>query len=92
MGANAATKCYRLINNIEKILAIELLTAAQALDFRRPLKSSPVIENFIAEFRKQVSFNERDRILHNDMMNTISFIQTFKFEPQRDEGTNNHKA
>jgi histidine ammonia-lyase len=92
MGANAATKCYRLINNIEKILAIELLTAAQALDFRRPLKSSPVIENFIAEFRKQVSFNERDRILHNDMMNAISFIQTFKFEPQRDEGTNNHKA
>jgi histidine ammonia-lyase len=75
MGANAATKCYRLINNIEKVLAIELLTAAQALEFRRPLKSSAVIESFIAEFRKQVSFNEKDRILHDDMVKAIQFIQ-----------------
>ena len=83
MGANAATKCYRLINNVEKVLAIELLTAAQALDFRRPLKSSAEIENFVAEFRKHVSFNEKDRILHDDIMNAVSFIQNFDFEPQR---------
>ncbi len=78
MGANAATKCYRLINNVEKVLAIELLTAAQALDFRRPLKSSALIENFVAEFRKVVSFNEKDRILHDDMINAIKFIHQYQ--------------
>jgi histidine ammonia-lyase len=79
MGANAATKCYRLVNNVEKVLAIELLTAAQALEFRRPLKSSQLIENFIAEFRKAVSFNEKDRVLHDDMIEAISFIQKHRF-------------
>jgi histidine ammonia-lyase len=83
MGANAATKCYRLVNNVEKILAIELFTAAQALEFRRPSKSSAVIENFVGEFRKVVSFNERDRILHDDMVNAISFIGKYNPEPQR---------
>ncbi|HSV09566.1 MAG TPA: histidine ammonia-lyase, partial [Hanamia sp.] len=58
MGANAATKCYRVIQNVEKILAIELLTAIQALEFRRPLKSSPEIEKIVKEFRKKISFNE----------------------------------
>jgi histidine ammonia-lyase len=78
MGANAATKCYRLINNVEKVLAIELLTAAQALEFRRPLKSSSIIENFVGEFRKKLSFNEKDRILHDDMINAIHFIQHYQ--------------
>jgi histidine ammonia-lyase len=88
MGANAATKCYRLINNIEKVLAIELLTAAQALEFRRPLKSSAVIEAFVAEFRKVVSFNVKDRILHDDIIKAIEFISTY--EPQSHEGTGLH--
>lgn len=79
MGANAATKCYRLINNVEKVLAIELLTAAQALEFRRPLKSSAVIEKFVFEFRKVVSFNEKDRILHDDMVKAIEFVTSYKF-------------
>jgi histidine ammonia-lyase len=81
MGANAATKCYRLVNNVGKVLAIELLTAAQALEFRRPLKSSPVIENFVAEFRKAVSFNEKDRVLHEDMIKAIEFINKHPFDP-----------
>jgi histidine ammonia-lyase len=80
MGANAATKCYRLINNIEKVLAIELLTAAQALDFRRPLRSSPIIENFVDEFRSKVSFNEKDRILHDDLVKAIEFTRQYQFE------------
>src|SRR5205814_1130149 len=63
MGANAATKCKRLIDNVEKVLAIELLTAAQALEFRRPLKSSAQVEAIIAASRKEVSFNAADRIL-----------------------------
>jgi len=77
MGANAATKCLRVINNVEKILAIELLTAAQALDFRKPLKSSVIIENLHSSFRKEISFNEEDRILHNDMQQAVSFIQAY---------------
>ncbi|MCE3283709.1 MAG: histidine ammonia-lyase, partial [Chitinophagaceae bacterium] len=77
MGANAATKCYRLINNVEKVLAIELFTAAQALEFRRPLKSSATIEKFATEFRARVTFNEKDRVLHDDMINAIDFIKDY---------------
>ncbi|WP_153799608.1 histidine ammonia-lyase [Foetidibacter luteolus] len=78
MGANAATKCLRVINNVEKVLAIELMSAAQALDFRRPLKTSPVLENLYQAFRKEVSFNEADRVLHDDMMKAIAFVSNIK--------------
>jgi len=77
MGANAATKCKRVIDNVEKVLAIELLTAAQALEFRRPLKSSDFIEGIITAFRKEVSFNDADRILRDDMVKAIDFIKTY---------------
>ncbi len=79
MGANAATKCKTVIDNVEKVLAIELLTAIQALEFRRPLKSSPVIEAIVTAFRKEVSFNDADRILHNDIMKAIAFIKNYEF-------------
>ena len=75
MGANAATKCKRVVDNVEKVLAIELLTAVQAIEFRRPLKSSPELEKTIEAFRKEVSFNQADRILHDDMMKAIAFIR-----------------
>ncbi len=76
MGANAATKCYRVIQNVEKVLAIELLTAIQALEYRRPLKSSSDIENLVKEFRKKILFNETDRFLHDDMLNSIEFMRS----------------
>ncbi len=79
MGANAATKCLRVIENVEKVLAIELMTAAQALDFRRPLKSSDVVEALVNDFRKIVSFNEADRVLHDDMAKAVRFISAYKF-------------
>jgi histidine ammonia-lyase len=78
MGANAATKCFRVIENVEKVLAIELLSAAQALDFRRPLKSSQAVETLHKAFRKLVSFNEEDRVLHDDMKTAIAFLQTYE--------------
>lgn len=78
MGANAATKCYRVVQNTEKVLAIELLSAAQALEFRRPAKSSPILEKLMADFRKQVSFNEADRLLHTDMKQAIDFLANHK--------------
>jgi histidine ammonia-lyase len=77
MGANAAVKCFKVIENIEKILSIELLTAAQALHFRRPQKSSTEIEKLIVEYRKVVSFNEEDRLLHNDLTASIQFFKTY---------------
>jgi len=77
MGANGATKCKRVVDNVEKVLAIELLTAIQALEFRRPLKSSPYIEQIAAAFRKEVSFNDADRILREDMMKAIEFIRKY---------------
>lgn len=74
MGANAATKCLRIIDNVEKVLAIELLSAVQALEFRRPLKSSNIVEQVVAAFRKEVSFNMEDRVLHDDMVKAVAFL------------------
>lgn len=74
MGANAATKCLRVLNNLSTILGIELFTAAQALDFRRPLISSLAIEALHQNFRKQVAFIENDRYLSPDIQKSIEFI------------------
>ncbi|WP_316822112.1 histidine ammonia-lyase [Pedobacter gandavensis] len=76
MGANAATKCLRVLNNLERILAIELLTAAQALDLRKPLRSSKAIENLLSNYRSVVSFNEADRLLALDIAASITFLRT----------------
>jgi len=78
MGANAATKSKRVVDNVEKVLAIELLTAVQAIEFRRPLRSSPQLEEIITAFRKEVSFNEADRILHDDMIKAVEFIKNYQ--------------
>jgi histidine ammonia-lyase len=75
MGANAATKAYRIVNNLYSILAIELLTASQALTFRRPLKTSPYLENMVNTFRQHVPFIEDDRILHDDMHKAEKFLK-----------------
>ena len=75
MGANAATKTARVVENIYIILAIELLTASQALYFRRPLKTSPKLENMLEQFRRQVSFIENDRVLHDDIVKAVQFIK-----------------
>ena len=74
MGANAATKCYRVVNNLEMVLGIELFNAAQALEFRRPLKSSPVIEDFVAEYRKVVPFINDDTVMYSLMNKSKEFI------------------
>ena len=79
MGANGAVKCKRVIDNVEKVLAIELLTAVQAIDFRRPLKTSEQLEKIIVSFRQEIPFNETDRILHDDMMKSVAFLQNYSF-------------
>ena len=75
MGANAATKCYRVVNNVETILAIELFNAAQALEFRRPLKSSPVLEEFVEQYRKVVNFVAVDEVMYTHINNSKKFLQ-----------------
>ena len=78
MGANAATKCYKVVDNVEKILAIELMNAAQAFEFRRPLKSSDIIENLIAKYRKIVPFIEEDEVMYTHMQKSKDFLSSFK--------------
>jgi len=80
MGANAATKLYRVMENLERILAIELMNAAQALEFRRPLKTSPVLERFLAQYRNMVKFIEADKILHEEIRQSIHFIRNVKIK------------
>ena len=80
MGANAATKLYRVVMNLEKILAIELMNASQAMEFRRPAKSSSKLEQLIADYRKVVPFVDKDRVLFTDIKNSIEFLRTYNFE------------
>ena len=75
MGANAATKLVRVIENTEKVLAIELMNAAQALQFRRPLHSSPAIEQIFNDFRSVVPFVEDDCYFHPLIEKSIEFIR-----------------
>lgn len=82
MGANAATKALRVIDNLERILAIELMNAAQAIEFRRPLRSSDFIEMFVKSYRAEVPFVDEDRVLHYDIEKTINFLQSFDIEPE----------
>ncbi|WP_121964711.1 histidine ammonia-lyase [Myroides sp. N17-2] len=82
MGANGATKALRIVDNLERILAIELMNAAQALEFRRPAKSSEFIESFLKIYREEVSFVDVDRILHYDIEKSIAFLNSFQIETE----------
>jgi len=74
MGANAATKLHRIIDNCYAIMGVELINASQALDFRRPMISSPKLENLYSQFRKEVAYLELDRNCHLDMVNAKNFV------------------
>ena len=78
MGANAATKLVRIVDNVETVLAIELMNAAQALEFRRPAKSSPVLEKLHADFRKEVPFVEVDTYMHPLILRAAGFIRRYE--------------
>lgn len=75
MGGNAATKLLRVVDNLERILAIELIDAAQALEFRRPAKSSPKVEAFVAGLRKQVPFITEDKVMYTEIDKTLQYIR-----------------
>ena len=77
MGGNAATKTYRVCENTERVLAIELFNAAQALDFRHQegLHSSPAIEKMVADYRKEVNFVDIDEIMYRHIHASVRFLQ-----------------
>lgn len=75
MGANAAIKLYKVALNTERVLAIELFNAAQALDFRRPLKSSPAIEAIHAAYRKVVPFISEDEVMYPHIETSVQFLR-----------------
>ncbi len=77
MAANAGTKCKRVVENIYRLLAIELFTAGQAIEFRRPKKSSKVLETMLSNYRKEVRFLKTDRLMHDDMVKTESFLRSY---------------
>ncbi len=79
MGANAATKCYRVVQNLERILSIELFNASQAIEFRRPLKSSAKIEKLLKKYRQIVPFINEDKIMYQEMEASLQFLKTSDF-------------
>jgi histidine ammonia-lyase len=79
MGANAATKCYKVVENVQRIIAIELFNASQALEFRRPAQSSPFLEKIVADFREDVPFVEIDKIMYTEIEKAVDFIRLKEF-------------
>ena len=80
MGGNAATKTVKVAENVERILAIELMNAAQAIDLQRPTKTSPYLEEFLKEFRSIVPFNGQDRVMYKDIDAATEFLKQGDFE------------
>lgn len=77
MGANSATKLHKIIENLKFVAAIELMNAAQGIDFRRPLKSSPLIEEIMKEYRKLVPFVDEDVVMEEYIHKTMDFLDNF---------------
>lgn len=83
MGGNAATKTVKVAENVEYILAIELMNAAQAIDMQRPVKTSPYLEEFLKEFRMVVPFNHEDRVMYKDIDAATEFLRCGDFQSQK---------
>src|SRR5450759_4951732 len=79
MGANGATRLLRVAENLEKILAIELFTAIQALEFRRPFKSSVMLEDEVKSFRETVAFIDDDKVMYPEIEKSINFLRNFNW-------------
>ncbi len=75
MGANAASRTRQVVENLYSILAIELIIAAQAIEFRRPMKTSAKLETLVSNFRQHVSFLDTDRVMHDDMKAAEVFLK-----------------
>ena len=81
MGANSATKLFKVVENLEKVLAIELMTASQALSFRK-LNSSSFLTEILNQFREVVPVQEHDSVMYLMMNDSISFIQHLSIDQE----------
>jgi histidine ammonia-lyase len=81
MGANAAIQAYEIIENTEQILAIELMNASQALFFREE-KTSDFLQGILSSYRKIVPKVTEDRILHNDIELSVSFVRNLELSEE----------
>ncbi len=81
MGSIGGRKALRVCRNVQRILAIEMLCAAQAFDFQRPLKSSKVLEKVHQQIRAQISFAEKDRIFADDIEKAVKLIESRELLP-----------
>lgn len=88
MGSISGRKLNRVLDNLEFILAIELLSACQAIEFRRPLKSSELLESAHSYVRDFVSFAEEDRIFAEDINKVAGIIKDFSFVERVNEFAN----
>jgi histidine ammonia-lyase len=79
MGANGATKLLRVVDNVERIFSVELLNAAQAVEFRRPAKTSPYLENLLSDYRKTVPFIQEDVVMYEMMDKSLCFVKEWNF-------------
>ena len=75
MGSNAATKLYRVVLNTERVLAIELMNAAQALEFRRPARTSALLEALVEKYRAIVPFVDNDTVMYPHIESSIQFLR-----------------
>ncbi|MCX6326332.1 MAG: histidine ammonia-lyase [Bacteroidia bacterium] len=80
MGANGATRLLRVAENLEKIIAIELFTAIQALEFRRPLRSSEYIEEIVKSYRKTIPFINDDKVMYGEIAKSVDFVRNFEIK------------
>jgi histidine ammonia-lyase len=80
MGANAATKAMKVSENVVTVLAIELYSAMQALEFRRPARSSPLMENLAAKYREKISFVSNDRVMYDDIRQSADFLESLNLD------------
>jgi histidine ammonia-lyase len=79
MGANAATKAFRVARNLERILAMELLVGSQAIEFRGISDTSPYLKNLLREYRKTVPFAEDDVLMYQLIDNSQQFVSEHEF-------------
>ncbi len=82
MGANAATKAYRIINNVQNVLAIEFLAGAQGIEERLPDTTSPFLSQIIKGLREEVPSLITDRVLHVDIVKASQLIDSTRFEAE----------
>lgn len=88
MGANAAIKAYKVMENLERILAIELYNAAQAMDFRRPARTSGFLENILKQYRQKIEFVTDDKVMYEDMNRSVEFLREVELNLPVDEDQN----